>query len=258
MWDSETVTRLEAWYGTPQGMFALRQEHLLFQELVSVWPRRGCTLLDVGCGSGVFLEMFWEYGFDVTGCDGRPELLAAARARLGHRAEFRQGTADRLPFDDDGMDYVALISLLGYVSDVEAALCEALRVARSGVIVGFLNRWSAYAVHDRLFRKRGEQRRGRWISPAWVFRTARRLNPQCRIRIRSVLPGPPGTWHDMPLWGRLNRVLLPLPLGAYVGMCIDIRIPPPLTPIPLRVRLGAEETPICGTAASWGARRSTR
>ncbi len=258
MWDSETVARLDAWYATPEGVFALGQEHLLFQNLVSAWPRRGCTLLDAGCGSGVFLEMFWEYGFDVTGCEGCPELLAAARARLGHRADFRQGTADRLPFDDGGMDYVALISLLGYIPDAEAALSEAVRVARHGVMVGFLNRWSICGIHDRLVGSRRKRRRGPWISPAWVFRTARRLIPQCRIRIRSVLPGPLGTWNNASPWRCLNRVSLPLPLGAYVGMCIDIRVPPPLTPIPLTVRLAAEKESFCGTAASCGARRSAR
>ena len=98
MWNAETVRRLHDWYATPEGEYALSQENSLFQRLVSQWPRRGKTLLDVGCGAGVFLEMLWHYGFDVTGFDTSPELIEAARERMGNRADFQLGKSDYLPF----------------------------------------------------------------------------------------------------------------------------------------------------------------
>lgn len=256
MWNAETTAQLDEWYSSPRGAFALEQEHLLLQYLVSAWPRRGHSLLDVGCGTGIFAEMLREYGFDVIGFDNSQEMLAASRARLGHQADLQLGQAEHLPFEDDSMDYVALLSVLNSVSDPGSVLAEALRVARRGVIVGFLNRWSAYGVYDSMTENRRGRRHRRWVSLGWISRTARSLCPHCRIRSRSVLSGPPPTWKDSFFWGRLNRLRLPVPLGAYVGVCIDVRVEAPLTPLHLTVRIPAENSALCGTATSCGARRS--
>ena len=86
MWNAETARFLHDWYATPEGTYAIAQENRLFQHLISQWPRRGHTLLDIGCGAGIFLEMLWHYGFDVTGFDTSTELLDMARERLGNRA----------------------------------------------------------------------------------------------------------------------------------------------------------------------------
>ncbi|NCC94898.1 MAG: methyltransferase domain-containing protein, partial [Opitutae bacterium] len=43
------------------------------------WPRRKQKLLDIGCGTGMFLEFFWSCGFDLTGMDKSPDMLARAR-----------------------------------------------------------------------------------------------------------------------------------------------------------------------------------
>ncbi|MEG1610950.1 MAG: class I SAM-dependent methyltransferase, partial [Bilophila sp.] len=146
MWNAETAQRLNAWYLSPAGAFALVQENRMFQSLVSPWPRRGHTLLDVGCGTGVFLDMFWQHGFDVTGFDNNVEALDAARVRLGNKADFQLGQADHLPFDDKTFDYAALLSVLEYFKNPQEVLAEAIRVSERGVIVGFLNRFSAYAL----------------------------------------------------------------------------------------------------------------
>ena len=75
MWNAETAQFLHNWYATPEGTYAITQENRLFQHLISQWPRRGHTLLDIGCGAGIFLEMLWHYGFDVTGLDTGTDLL---------------------------------------------------------------------------------------------------------------------------------------------------------------------------------------
>lgn len=99
MWNAETAQFLHDWYATPEGTYAITQENRLFQHLISQWPRRGHTLLDIGCGAGIFLEMLWHYGFDVTGLDTGTDLLDMARERLGNRAEFQLGRPEHLPFD---------------------------------------------------------------------------------------------------------------------------------------------------------------
>lgn len=237
MWNEETARRLATWYASPCGIFALQQEQRLFQRLFSTWPRRGHSLLDVGCGTGVFLEMLWEYGFDVTGIDSVPANLEVSRSRMGQRAELRLGVPDHLPFDDGSMDYVALLSTLEYNKDPEAVLAEAIRVARRGVIVGFMNRWSVnYVCCGFPWPCCRATRKSRWIGFWQLYRMIRRLCPHGRVHTRSVLLGPPATWKHGPLWGRLNSLLMPVPFGAYVGVCIDTQDPIPLTSIPLTTR----------------------
>ena len=235
MWNATIAKRLDAWYATAQGEFALRQEYRLFQRLVSSWPRRGHTLLDVGCGTGVFLEMLWEYGFEVTGLDDHLELLNAARKRLGLRVDLQFGKPEHLPYDDKSLDYVSLISTLEYVRHPQVVLEEAMRVARRGVLLGFMNRWSAYCLWYSLPGPwKREKRLGRWLDPLHIARMAKSICPHCGIRIRSVLPGLPSGWRESGILNKVNTWELLLPLGAYVGMRIDTQPCLPLTPLPLR------------------------
>lgn len=233
MWNTETVARLDAWYQSEEGNFALVQEHRLFQHLVSCWPRRGRTLLDLGCSPGVFLNMFREYGFDVTGIDISEEMLAAARMRMQNRADFRIGQLEHLPFDAGDFDYVAILSVLEYVSDPEKILAEAIRVASRGVVVGFMNSWSLAHCADRMPFCRFS-RRGRWLNLPLLLRMAHRICPSCRPATRSALFGSPCTWKKQSLFSSLNRIILPLPFGAYTGLRIDTEAQIPLTPLLLK------------------------
>jgi len=236
MWNEETVARLNAWYKSPPGAFALLQEHALFQNLVSAWPRRGRTLLDVGCGTGVFLKMFWEYGFEITGVDVTETLLAEARTHLD-KADFRLGPLDHLPFDDGEFDYVALLSVLEYADDPGAILAEALRVAARGVVLGFMNAWSLYRISAALPWQAAQNRRnGRWMSAPQVVRILRAMCPDCRITTRSALFGPPGTWKNARWAEKLNRLVPNLPVGAYMGLRVDTETQRPLTPLLLKAR----------------------
>lgn len=253
MWNAETAQRLACWYASPEGTFALCREHRLFQRLVSDWPRRGHTLLDVGCGPGVFLEMFWEYGFDVTGLDTSQAGVDMARERLGHRADFRIGQPDFLPFEDESVDYVALISVLEYVADPKAVLAEALRVAARGVLLGFMNRWSFYGLMDGppWPWTRARSRHGRWLSPWRVAGMVRELSPGARVRTRTVLCGPPRSWQENTLGGRLNTPELPLPIGAFAGLRVDMPNAVPLTPLHLRTTDGRpRREEACATCSS--------
>ncbi len=230
MWNMETVQKRDAWYATPEGAFALNQQHHLLQCLSSQWPRRNQTIINLGCGSGIFLEMLWHYGFDVTGFDREEEILNLARDRLGHRADLYLGQFDQLPFDDDSFDYAALFSAPAYVHNPKPMLAEAIRVARRGVLLGFVNSCSLY----RFWGKRTAAEH--WLNPFTMARMVRKISPDCRIFSRSILLGPPCTWKEGKFWGAVNRLLLPFPLGAYIGMCLDTQPRIPLTPLLLKAR----------------------
>jgi SAM-dependent methyltransferase len=61
-----------------------------------------------------------------------------------------QGDVFRLPFADGAFDIVTLITTLEFLERPEAALAETARVARQGVLLGVLNRWSLLALRRRL------------------------------------------------------------------------------------------------------------
>jgi SAM-dependent methyltransferase len=228
LWDRHDLDRYERWLASPPGAYALAQECRLFEWLTSAWPRRGRTLLEIGCGPGFFLEFFHRAGFDVTGFDKSPVMLEAARERLGGKADFNLGDAHHLPYDTDSYDYVALLTLLEFVENPRHVLMEAARVARKGILVGYVNRFSLYrlsAKHHKLLSQ------ARWFMP-WSMRSlARSAMGLLPIHEGCVLPGPYWTWRTgFPLWG-LGRLVLPLPIGAYCAFTADLTAEPPLTPI---------------------------
>lgn len=78
------------------------------------------SLLDVGCGPGLFVELAQESGFRVTGLEYNPSLAARARERTG--AEIVEG--DFLSSDLGGrhFDVVTLLDLIEHLADPLAAL----------------------------------------------------------------------------------------------------------------------------------------
>jgi SAM-dependent methyltransferase len=94
----------------------------------------GQRVLEVACGSGVFLRLAADRGAQVFGLDASDELLALARTRVPE-AELRAGDMQFLPYDDDSFDLVAGFNAFFFATDMTAALREAGRVARPGAPV---------------------------------------------------------------------------------------------------------------------------
>lgn len=57
----------------------------------------GNRLLDIGCGTGLSLVTAVDRGWEVTGCDISPAMLAIARARVGDRADLVLADMRELP-----------------------------------------------------------------------------------------------------------------------------------------------------------------
>jgi SAM-dependent methyltransferase len=97
--------------------------------------RAGERILDVATGTGWSARNVARAGAAVTGVDISQELVAAARELSGHvrpAIEFRQGDAERLPFDDGAFD--GIISTFGvmFAFDQAQAAAELARVCRPG------------------------------------------------------------------------------------------------------------------------------
>lgn len=89
------------------------------------------TLLDAGCGSGLFCDLAISTGAGVMGLDASEALLELARVRTPHAAFF-QGEMEELPFVDLTFDVVTMINSLQHVADPLRALKETRRVLRPG------------------------------------------------------------------------------------------------------------------------------
>ena len=75
-------------------------------------PWKGMAVLDVGCGTGVHLEIYQKAGCDVFGIDMSPGMLQAARTRLGEDAELCLGDASKMPYPDEKFDLIMMTMVL--------------------------------------------------------------------------------------------------------------------------------------------------
>jgi ubiquinone/menaquinone biosynthesis C-methylase UbiE len=88
-------------------------------------------LLEVGCGSGYYADVFAALlpgGVRYTGVDYSNAMIARARARAPSTA-FEVADATRLPYADDAFDIVFNGVSLMHIIDYQAAIREAARVA---------------------------------------------------------------------------------------------------------------------------------
>ena len=103
--------------------------HISRQVLTSL-PKGG-FLLDVGCGTGLFLKRYVDNGGSGIGLDISPKMIAEARRRLPG-SEFTVGTAEELPFCDETFDAVASLLAFSYLKHPDQMLTEVYRVLRPG------------------------------------------------------------------------------------------------------------------------------
>jgi SAM-dependent methyltransferase len=96
-------------------------------------PIRG-RVLDVGCGAGSVAKAVKRARPDlvVFGCDLSKSALEMASSPDPEGVEFKQATAERLPFADGEIDFVWIFDVLEHVQSPEAVLGEVFRVLRPG------------------------------------------------------------------------------------------------------------------------------
>lgn len=91
----------------------------------------GQQVLEVGCGTGHWLQVLHAWGLNGAGLDASAEMLARAQAGLPGIA-LVQGRAERLPWTAESFDRVFCINALHHFVDKQAFLAEARRILRPG------------------------------------------------------------------------------------------------------------------------------
>jgi SAM-dependent methyltransferase len=123
-------------WSTPTGQRRAARRAAFFAALLDAKP--GLLALEIGCGSGVFLERALVTRASIVGLDLSTSLLAQARVRpiVAKRTRLVCADAERLPFPDAAFDVVYGSSVLHHL-DLRAALAEVYRVLRSGGRLAF-------------------------------------------------------------------------------------------------------------------------
>jgi arsenite methyltransferase len=146
--DERTAAQLEVVYRTRD----IRRRRALAQQALAAQP--GDAVLDVGCGPGFYvvdiLDIVGENGA-VTGVDASAAMLAIAARKAGDRPNVRllEGEATKLPVGDASFDRAISVQVFEYLSDVDAALAELMRVVRPGgrVVIWDID-WSTLSWHS--------------------------------------------------------------------------------------------------------------
>jgi ubiquinone/menaquinone biosynthesis C-methylase UbiE len=102
-------------------------------------------ILDLGCGTGAFLDEFNAKGYVAFGIDREPSMLRRARKRPGARSRIVRGDASALPFHDASFDACVATFPARFILQ-QQTLDEISRVVRPGgvfavVLSGYTDDW---------------------------------------------------------------------------------------------------------------------
>lgn len=170
------------------------QERALRKALEEIGPLAGKRVLEVGCGSGNWLEML-QGAASLSGIDLDPGRAASAAARFPG-ADIRSGDASRLPWESGSFDAVLQSTVFSSILDPgmrRAVASEMLRVlAPDGAIL-----WYDFFVDNPSNpHVRGVGRR-----------EIEALFPGCRVALRRATLAPPLARRIVPVSWKLAALL---------------------------------------------------
>ena len=122
----EWPEKYDRWFETPIGALVKKYETDLFLNLLQ--PHPGESILDVGCGTGVFTLNILAAGAYVTGLDiSIPMLKRAEYKTKGYPFRTVAGDMSFLPFAK-----VISMTALEFIADGRQAVADLFRVTRKG------------------------------------------------------------------------------------------------------------------------------
>ncbi len=142
-------------------------------------PSPGETILDAGCGTGVFTLDILSFGARVIGIDiSLPMLLRAVEK--ARRYPFQTVLADisSLPFSASVFDKVVSVTALEFIENGKAAISELFRVSkrRGTIVVATLNSLSPWAT-----RRMAQAAKGHTLFQRAIFRSPEELRSMAPV-----------------------------------------------------------------------------
>ena len=108
-------------------------------------PLAGVSIVDVGCGGGLFAEPLARLGADVVGVDPAEAAIEAARRHAeetGARLAYRAATVEEIGAEERRFDVVSAMEVIEHAPDPKAFIAAAASLVRPGglLLVSTLNR----------------------------------------------------------------------------------------------------------------------
>ncbi len=163
----EWPEKYDRWFETPIGALVKKYENELLLDLLQ--PRPGESILDVGCGTGVFTLNILACGPRLAGLDiSIPMLKQAEFKTAGYPFRGVVGDMSFLPFADECFDRVVSMTALEFIADGRKAVADLFRVTRKGgvVVATTLNSLSPWAV-----RRKKKADKGHSLFERMIFRS---------------------------------------------------------------------------------------
>jgi ubiquinone/menaquinone biosynthesis C-methylase UbiE len=191
-------------------------EKALLQKLLNSLPNPK-SLLEVGCGTAHFTRWFESLGLECHGLDLSHLMLREAK-KLWLNKSLLRGESAYLPFKDDSVDVVAFIACMEYMPDPVKVLSEASRVARKGIIIGLMNKWSPPTIRRIIQVK---MNRNPYYKNAKFYSI---------LGIKSKLKDALREAYNVPYWSTTafteilgNTESSLIPLGAFLGVAVKLK-----------------------------------
>ncbi len=143
-WDAEA----DAYDSEPDhGMLADATREAWWRLLETLLPSAPSRVADLGCGTGTVSVLLAEHGYDVTGMDISPRMLAHARAKAdaaGHAVRFTLGDVADPDVEAASVDVVLSRHVVWALPDPADAIRNWLQLlAPHGRLVLVEGRWGA-------------------------------------------------------------------------------------------------------------------
>jgi ubiquinone/menaquinone biosynthesis C-methylase UbiE len=133
------------------------EEPIVRRMLDGIPPGRA---LDAACGTGRYTRILRERGHQVAAVDLSPEMIERARGSAPD-VEFKQGSLEAIPFDDERFDLVMCGLALTHLREISGAISEMARVLKIGgsiviadhhPMAGFLGGSAIFQDKERYYR----------------------------------------------------------------------------------------------------------
>lgn len=102
------------------------------KKLLDKWVT-GKKVLDIGCGTGIYVDYLTKKGFDAAGVDFVKEFIDYAKKH--RKGKFMIADAYKLPFKDKSFDTVIMFDVLEHIENELKVINEIKRITKKRLIV---------------------------------------------------------------------------------------------------------------------------
>jgi len=129
------------WYNTLSSsydeLYSKEQSHKYEMVLEFLGQRHFKVLVDIGCGTGTFLEKAHETYDHSIGIDLSTKMLKLAKSKLTPKADYVLASSSSLPLKDDSSDCTVSISTAKTEPNLPTFLAELERICREDSFLVF-------------------------------------------------------------------------------------------------------------------------